>query len=691
MQIRLKEDKIHLRKLALKLAAFIGLEEDSIKNPIITSTESCEKFSLEDGEFNINKNKEKIEISISEGDYDRAFNKITMNIFSYQDEDFEIEEKEVLKEESMFLDKTIYRDEFLKRYTRINCNPSDLSFEEFKILCEIVRRKAMDTNALDISFASNDFEFEKADFDEILFEEKTKVFYKDFDTFFKLLTDENLERAEFITNRAFRENSYEMQLTKGASRSKEIYIDSTYDSNLKAYKDLFKDLKIESFKNKEVFKREEYEFPWEKDVLLEKLKNYKDIDSIRCAISEPLEVRKELEKELKKSVKGKVQVIDSYKGGFSWIEDYILPDLIGKEVDEIEIYWSYMKGADISDEAGAVPSYSNQGAGDENKFLDLPIRYLQELYPIDDILAKELSINRDKIKFINKDMEDSYEIIAKSKGKEVLRDTYKVILSERPYLDDFKGMGLVHPQTGYFEITSGDKKIVETFKTDLENVWDTYQNILSEIGKDIEGKNLKEDSQPFFAELFMDISLSETDKNLNVRQDRISSIDHFHEDLYFVGLDYFKALGQKMKGGTFDSPGLILPFIHNRKGNVKFEVELRNFLDTKPFIIRDSKKEYLDMNLNYKLLGYRYDKGQKLIIECDLNREELEIYSKILKRGLSKFSDLNIKALIINGKEYEVAEKYKLHEKAPAFDEKVLNHEDICALNDSLRSNKNLK
>ena len=97
------------------------------------------------------------------------------------------------------------------------------------------------------------------------------------------------------------------------------------------------------------------------------------------------------------------------------------------------------------------------------------------------------------------------------------------------------------------------------------------------------------------------------------------------------------------------------------------------------------------MNLNYKLLGYRYDKGQKLIIECDLNREELEIYSKILKRGLSKFSDLNIKALIINGKEYEVAEKYKLHEKAPAFDEKVLNHEDICALNDSLRSNKNLK
>lgn len=237
MQIRLKEDKPHLRKLALKLASLIGLEEDSIKGPLITSNESSEEFLIEDGNFNINKNNGKIEITISKDDCDRAFNKIAMDIFSYQDEDFKIEEKEDLKEQSMFLDG-IYRDEFLKRSTKISCDPSDLNFEEFKILCELVRRKAMDVNSLDISFSSNDFEFEKADFDEILFGEKTKVFYKDFETFFKLLTDENLERAEFITNRVFRENSYELQLTKAASKSKEIYIDHTYDSNLKAYKDL---------------------------------------------------------------------------------------------------------------------------------------------------------------------------------------------------------------------------------------------------------------------------------------------------------------------------------------------------------------------------------------------------------------------------------------------------------------------
>ena len=60
MQIRLKEDKLHLRKLALKLAGFIGLEEDSIKGPLITSNESSEEFLIEDGNFNINKNMEKL-------------------------------------------------------------------------------------------------------------------------------------------------------------------------------------------------------------------------------------------------------------------------------------------------------------------------------------------------------------------------------------------------------------------------------------------------------------------------------------------------------------------------------------------------------------------------------------------------------------------------------------------------------
>ena len=60
MQIRLKEDKLHLRKLALKLASLIGLEEDSIKGPLITSNESSEEFLIEDGNFNIKENNGKI-------------------------------------------------------------------------------------------------------------------------------------------------------------------------------------------------------------------------------------------------------------------------------------------------------------------------------------------------------------------------------------------------------------------------------------------------------------------------------------------------------------------------------------------------------------------------------------------------------------------------------------------------------
>ena len=46
--------------------------------------------------------------------------------------------------------------------------------------------------------------------------------------------------------------------------------------------------------------------------------------------------------------------------------------------------------------------------------------------------------------------------------------------------------------------------------------------------------------QPFFHELRMDITVSEPDEPTGSREDLISSLDALHEDMYFVGGDYFK-------------------------------------------------------------------------------------------------------------------------------------------------------
>ena len=72
------------------------------------------------------------------------------------------------------------------------------------------------------------------------------------------------------------------------------------------------------------------------------------------------------------------------------------------QADQVEIYFKPFlpEGqTDWLDENGATPSYHNLNADTPDKWYDLPIRYLQELYPVEDILVKELGIERDKVIF----------------------------------------------------------------------------------------------------------------------------------------------------------------------------------------------------------------------------------------------------------------------------------------------------
>lgn len=50
------------------------------------------------------------------------------------------------------------------------------------------------------------------------------------------------------------------------------------------------------------------------------------------------------------------------------------------------------------------------------------------------------------------------------------------------------------------------------------------------------------DLQPFFHELRLDVTASEPDYATGSREDLISSLDALHEDMYFVGSDYFKIM-----------------------------------------------------------------------------------------------------------------------------------------------------
>jgi hypothetical protein len=351
----------------------------------------------------------------------------------------------------------------------------------------------------------------------------------------------------------------------------------------------------------------EYDVPWEVDTLNElldtqvypHLKSGDEVELLATVSEEPAE-RTALTVAIGEKVQaltgkaGTVRVLSSYKQGFSWLAEVVVPQLKHEAVEHVQIAFKpFLKAGqtDWLDEDGAVPSYTNLEASDANKWYDLPIRFLQELYPIRDVFEKELQLQPAQIEFVAYEgsADLTYQVIAtNAREQTVLSTTYLAKVSERPYLDAFPKMGLVHPNTNQLHVkVNGQIVCNQAFATDLEQIWQLYQQaVLPDVITYLEttraGKLLA-DSQPFFAQLKLEITASEPDYQLASRNDLMSSLDAFHEDLYFVGADYFKNVGFSQTGTPFEEPGLILPLIKKTPGKrPTFKVTLAKQLSEHP-------------------------------------------------------------------------------------------------------------
>src|SRR4029078_11305141 len=75
------------------------------------------------------------------------------------------------------------------------------------------------------------------------------------------------------------------------------------------------------------------------------------------------------------------------------------------------------------------------------------------------------------------------------------------------------------------------------------------------------------DKQPFHRDLDVEVWMSEPDFRIGLDEEQISSLESLHEDLYFVTLDFFDALGRTTVKRRLAAPGKIFPIIHpSRKG-----------------------------------------------------------------------------------------------------------------------------
>jgi hypothetical protein len=376
----------------------------------------------------------------------------------------------------------------------------------------------------------------------------------------------------------------------------EAGLKSKLKKTLKAGKVGFQTFALKTHKT--VFSQEK-EFSWEVDDALalfeDELKTRRVADGsllISLGVSESPGVRQSIKSRLEARLleaglrDSEVEVCSAYKQGFFWLMESVLPRLRGRSTAELTIRFAEEK----------------EDLTQVKRFYSEPLRWLQELYPVDDLLAAELGLPIDRIRFEMKDEpEPVYEVIALDRaGSIFLRDTFSPRIRQMPYLKVMPEWGSVKVTTGWLSIRQGKLPAWETpIRTDLEKFWDFYQaDILYFLYDHIMKKTGNEPStskQPYFKRLSLDLKLSEPDYRLGLDEEIVSSLEAIHDEIYFDTLDFLRGItkveieDQELPEDTsrLSAPGNIFPVIHPslEGGGGRVQVTLEDWPALSPQVV----------------------------------------------------------------------------------------------------------
>ena len=320
---------------------------------------------------------------------------------------------------------------------------------------------------------------------------------------------------------------------------------------------------------------------------------------ISLGVSESPAVRLKIKKKIEEllannNLSGEVEVASAYKQGFFWLIERILPALKNKNVQKILIRFS-----EVNDPPGSKLK----------RFYSDPNRWLQELYPVDEIFSKELGLPLEKIEMEMKPASiPVYEVYAfDDKNNLLLHETFTPKTREILFFDLLPEWGSVSVSTGWLKITQGQNILLDTLiKTDPERFWDYYQKeIVKPLYDFIMKKTNNEPTfsrQPYFKKLLIELWLSEPDYPFGPDQEIISSLEALHDEIYFDTLDLLRGLTQfgeeeqnlQTDTSRSSAPGNIQPVIHSSSEGQepKIKVVLEDFKSNKP-----------KMTLTWKALG----------------------------------------------------------------------------------------
>jgi hypothetical protein len=258
-----------------------------------------------------------------------------------------------------------------------------------------------------------------------------------------------------------------------------------------------------------------------------------------------------------------VEVLCAFKQGFSWLMDEIAPALKGQPVASLKI--EFRKNEDSTN----------------MRVMYSPARWVHELYPVDEALAKELNIPLEKIQLDEFESGPTYRVHAyDAAGKELLRREFTVTTVTQPYNGVIKPYEQVEVDTGWVRIESGSSVILDQrVKTDIEEFWDHYQNqTLPKIFRHVMAQShgeLRPEFAPIFDTLKIDIHMSEPDFSLGIDKEHISSLEALQEDTFYSTENFANMMGDMEAGRAVTYVGRIIPIVHapddGKDGHVHIE------------------------------------------------------------------------------------------------------------------------
>ena len=271
--------------------------------------------------------------------------------------------------------------------------------------------------------------------------------------------------------------------------------------------------------------------------------------------------------------------------------------------------------------------------------INTPVRWLHEIFPIDEVFARDLELDLDQIRFNEVDEGPTYSVeVLDPSGVLILSDSFDPKWVLRPYFDRFQDYEKVRVTTGWIEaLVDGENLLDQRIITDPETFWNYYQKTILPAIYDYVMERHKglplggARDAPFFGELTVELNMSEPDYRIGIDNEIHAPMDALHEEIYFGTIEFFDILGRNSRGEGLLFPGRIVPIMRPRSDGrpPSMNLTFTGFATSRPAVV----------------VNYEVENGTHKEIRLDIPKTTLEKPSARLAKVKSGTTGLSTLAL----------------------------------------------